>query len=53
MLRQKPTAVSTVAKPVTEKTVKELQNGKPFRYVTTGLEHPVIRTMILGLSGSV
>lgn len=32
----------------TEKTVKELQNGKPFRGVWNGLEHPVIRTMILG-----
>jgi ABC-type sugar transport system substrate-binding protein len=31
-----------------EKTVRELQNGKPFRGVWNGLEHPVIRTMILG-----
>ena len=33
---------------VAEKTAKELQNGKPFRGVWNGLEHPVIRTMILG-----
>ena len=31
-----------------EKTNRELQNGKPFRGVWNGLEHPVIRTMILG-----
>ena len=33
---------------VAEKTVKELQNGVPFRYVGNGLEHPVIRIMMLG-----
>jgi ribose transport system substrate-binding protein len=31
-----------------EKTNKQLQNGKPFRGVWNGLEHPVIRLMILG-----
>src|SRR5512139_2244560 len=44
-----PTVVETVAPVVVaEKTVRELQNGKPFRGVWNGLEHPVIRTMILG-----
>lgn len=33
-----------------EKTARELQNGKPFRGVWNGLEHPVIRTMILGFT---
>lgn len=32
----------------TEKSLRDLQNGKPFRGVWNGLEHPVIRTMILG-----
>jgi len=42
-----PAPEPTKAAPV-EKTVRELQNGKPFRYITNGLEHPVIRTMIQG-----
>jgi ribose transport system substrate-binding protein len=42
--------VSTQAPPAAEKTVKELQAGKPFRYVTGGLEHPTIRLMILGFT---
>jgi len=45
-------ACTPKAKPVevaqTEKSLKDLQNGKPFRFITNGLEHPVIRTMILG-----
>jgi ribose transport system substrate-binding protein len=39
--------ISTSVEPI-EKTARELQNGKPFRGVWNGLEHPVIRTMILG-----
>jgi ribose transport system substrate-binding protein len=42
-----PAPEPTQAAPV-EKTVKELQNGKPFRYVGNGLAHPVIRIMMLG-----
>jgi len=36
------------AYPAVEKTAKELQNGVPFRYVGNGIEHPVIRIMMLG-----
>ena len=42
---EEPEVTPTVA---VEKTARELQNGKPFRGVWNGLEHPVIRTMILG-----
>ena len=45
----KPVEVVTVVEaPQAEKTVKELQNGVPFRFVGTGLEHPTIRIMLLG-----
>ena len=44
----KPEPTKEVVAPAAEKTVLELQNGKPFRGVWNGLEHPVIRAMILG-----
>lgn len=47
-LQSKPAPV--VQTPAAEKTVKELQAGKPFRYVTGGLEHPTIRLMTLGFT---
>jgi ribose transport system substrate-binding protein len=43
-----PEVVAPVEVPQTEKSVKKLQNGVPFRYVGNGLEHPVIRIMMLG-----
>jgi ribose transport system substrate-binding protein len=48
-IKAPPTPVVAQA-PAAEKTVKELQAGKPFRYVTGGLEHPTIRLMILGFT---
>lgn len=44
----RPAPAPVVEKSQAEKTVRELQGGKPFRGVWNGLEHPVIRTMILG-----
>lgn len=43
-----PTPTPMVELEKAEKTARELQGGKPFRGVWNGLEHPVIRTMILG-----
>ena len=34
--------------PAEEKSLRELQNGKPFIYVGNGLGHPVISIFILG-----
>ena len=42
VVEQVPVQVST------EKTVKEMQNGKPFLYIGTGQGHPVIALMMQG-----
>ena len=46
--KPEPVVVPVVEVPQAEKTARELQNGVPFRYVGTGLEHPTIRIMMLG-----